>query len=155
GVTSVLFHEVEAVIESKAATVIHTSVPPGASTGPIRVAAAYGGATSTNLFFVGGVPVITNAPPSIAKASATIVLTGQQFTAASRVAFGAASSAQFTVDSDTQITAHLDAAASTGKIQVTTPVGTGQSAFDFTLLPPDPSPQDVRVRDVPNDQGGL
>src|SRR6185436_6588453 len=45
----------------------------------------------------------------------------------------------FTVASATQITAAVPAAATTGKVTVTTPSGTATSASNFTVLPPVPT----------------
>src|SRR5207247_1628388 len=45
-------------------------------------------------------------------------------------------------------------AAKTGPISVSNPAATGTSVFSFRVLPPDPRPRLLPVRDVPRDQGG-
>lgn len=62
-----------------------------------------------------------------------VVITGSYFTGATDVKFGNASSPEFTVDSESQITAIVPNSPTSGKIQVTTPSGTGTSASAFTI----------------------
>ena len=78
------------------------------------------------------VPVIVSIPSSGTVGTA-IVITGQNFTGATAVAFNGVA-ASFTANSATQITATVPAAATTGPITVTTPGGTAQSATTFTVL---------------------
>jgi hypothetical protein len=63
-----------------------------------------------------------------------VVISGQNFTGATAVAFNGIA-ASFTVNSTTQITATVPAAATTGLISVTTPGGTAQSQMSFTVVP--------------------
>jgi hypothetical protein len=62
------------------------------------------------------------------------VITGTSFTGATAVKFGTTSATNFSVDSDTQITATVPTGASTGAISVTTAGGTGTSATMFTVI---------------------
>jgi hypothetical protein len=82
----------------------------------------------------GGVsaPVISSIPSSGTVGTA-IVITGQNFTGATIVAFNGVA-ASFTVNSATQITVTVPAAATSGPITVTTPGGTAHSAAAFTVL---------------------
>ena len=81
------------------------------------------------------VPVVTNFAPLSGGAGTPVVITGTSFTGATAVAFGGVPATVFTVNSATQITATVPAGAVTGKIRVTTPVGFGESAADFTVVP--------------------
>jgi len=154
-VTSVEFHDgVQATTVSSSFTEIHTIVPAGAATGPIRVTNPQGSVTSAEPFFVGAPPVVTDAAPRSGKKGASVTITGDHFTGAVSVTFGGTSPAPFTLVSDDQITAIVNPGATTGPIRVTTLLGIGTSTFDFTVLPPDTAPRIADVRDVPNDQGG-
>ncbi len=62
----------------------------------------------------------------------SIVITGNHFNTATNVSFNG-TSASFTINSNTQITATLPAGATTGTITVTSPSGTGTSATNFTV----------------------
>ncbi len=153
--TEVTFNGTPAPIAENSFTRILTSVPVGATTGPIAVTTAYGTAASSVSFFVGETPEILSAMPDQGKIGATITIGGRHFTGATRVAFGPASHAGFTVDSDEQITATVDKDAITGPIAVTTLAATGTSSFNFTVIPFDTAARIVNIRDVPADQGGL
>jgi hypothetical protein len=74
-------------------------------------------------------PQITGFSPTSACAGTTpsVVITGSNFTGATAVSFNG-TAATFTVNSATQITATLPAAATTGQISVTTPSGTATTA---------------------------
>ncbi len=79
---------------------------------------------------------ITSFDPGSAGPGASVVIQGAGFTGATGVTFGAAA-ATYHVDSDTQITATVPAAApAKGKIKVTTPAGTATSATAFTKSTP-------------------
>ncbi len=80
-----------------------------------------------------GSPLISSFAPAEGQAGTTVVLTGDNFAGVSAVRFNGVD-ATFVVDSLTQITVTVPAAASTGPITVTTSQGTAQSATDFTVL---------------------
>jgi hypothetical protein len=134
--------------------VISTQVPPGATTGPITVVTGLGTATSAEAFFVGEAPIVSAAMPDSGKVGTHVTILGEHFNATTKVVFGGHGSASFVVTSDTSIEAIVDDGATTGFISVTTPAATGISAFSFYVIPPDPYPHLVAVRDVPYDQGG-
>ena len=74
---------------------------------------------------LGAAPVISSIPTS-GKVGSSIVITGQNFTGATAVTFNGITGS-FTVNSATQITATVPAAATSGPIAVSTPAGTAQS----------------------------
>jgi DNA/RNA endonuclease G (NUC1) len=78
-------------------------------------------------------PAIFTFSPTSGLASNTVVITGTNFALASAVTFNGAS-ADFTVDSGTQITATVPTNAGSGFISVTTPSGTAISTNTFTVL---------------------
>jgi hypothetical protein len=80
-------------------------------------------------------PSITNFSPTSGCANtASVVITGTNFTGATSVKFGGTNALSFTVNSATQITA-TPATGTSGTISVTTPNGTGTSASSFTINP--------------------
>jgi IPT/TIG domain len=82
-------------------------------------------------------PTIDNFTPTSGPAGTSVTITGSGFTGATDVTFNGTSAGSvgvgFTVDSTTQITATLPAAASTGAIRVTTSAGHADSSTDFTV----------------------
>lgn len=114
------------------ATRITATVPEGASiTGSIVVANAAGSATTP--FKVK--PTITSFDPTSGAAGTSVVITGKSFTDATSVKFYNNVTAAYVVDSDTQITTTVPAAAATGPIYVTTAGGTTASSAAFTPGP--------------------
>jgi large repetitive protein len=117
-------------------TQITAAVPAGATTGPIKVTTPGGTATSaTNFTVTAGGFAITSFNPTSGVIGTSVVITGVGFTGANRVRFNG-TSATFTVNSDTQITAIVPAGATTGPISVTKPGGnTATSSTNFTVTP--------------------
>lgn len=79
-----------------------------------------------------GGPSIASFTPGGGSIGTSVTITGTNFTGATAVAFNG-SSASFTVDGATQITATVPSGATTGPISVTTPLGTGYSASNFVV----------------------
>ena len=79
--------------------------------------------------------VIDDFSPRQGAIGVTVTITGLGFTGATAVSFNNVP-AQFTVVSDTTITAVVAAETTTGKIRVTAPLGIGVSAVDFTIVLP-------------------
>src|SRR5581483_5523911 len=77
-------------------------------------------------------PSITSFSPTSGAVGASVVITGTAFTGASTVAFNG-TSASFTVNSDTQITATVPSGATTGAISVIAPGGQAVSVSNFTV----------------------
>ncbi len=80
------------------------------------------------------VPTISSFTPSTvcASSSATVTITGANFTGATAVSFGGTAATAFTVNSATQITATVGAG-TTGNVSVTTPGGTVISSGTLTV----------------------
>ena len=126
-------------------TTITATAPAGVTSGAIRVTTPFGSATSTNLFYVA--PTITSFTPNHGLPGATILITGTSFTNASAVSFNGVPATSFVVTNNTTLSAVVPAGATTGKITVTAPGGTGQSATDFSI---DAADLSVSVTDAPD-----
>jgi hypothetical protein len=90
--------------------------------------------TATNV-----APTITSFAPTSGVQLTSVVLTGTDFSNASVVNFNG-TSASFTINSNTQITALLPATATSGLISVSNTVGTATSVGSFTVIPGPPAP---------------
>jgi len=132
GATGVDFGGRAASFTVVSSTQITTTVPSGATTGPITVTTPGGSATSASSFSVR--PSITSFTPTSGIVGTTVTIDGSAFTGATDVEFNGTPSA-FTVVSYGRITAAVPPAAATGKISVTTPSGTASSATNFQVKP--------------------
>jgi acetyl esterase/lipase len=132
GATDVEFNQVSATFTADSDTQITATVPDGAATGPISVVTPDGTATSTDSFTVTLSPAITAFSPQSGIVGTAVTITGADFTNATDVQFNGVSG-QFSIDSDTQITAVVPQAATTGQISVVTPDGTATSRDSFTV----------------------
>jgi len=133
GATAVSFNGTAAAFTVVSNSEIRTSVPNGATTGKIKVTTAHGVLQSNKAFKV--IPKILSFLPTSGPVGTSVQITGQSFTGTTAVTFGGARASTVTVNSDGQITADVPAGAATGKIAVTTPGGSAQSATDFTVTP--------------------
>lgn len=79
--------------------------------------------------------IISFSPPS-GPIGQVVVIIGQSFTGTTDVEFNGTSALVFHVDNDSQITVTVPLGATTGLISVTTPIGTGSSATNFTVTVP-------------------
>lgn len=138
GVTAVQFNGMTATAFTvNSGTNLTTTVPAGATTGPIAVTTPGGTTTSTNNFVVSAGPSIADFSPKSGNTGTAVTITGQNFGGASAVRFGGVSASAFSVASPTQISATVPAGAATGRITVTTPAGTatGSDVFTITTAP--------------------
>jgi uncharacterized repeat protein (TIGR01451 family) len=103
----------------------------GVTSGTISVTTPFGTVTSSNLFYVA--PTVTSFTPTHGLPGDRIMITGTSFTNASAVAFNGVPATSFVVTNNTTLSAVVPAGVTTGKITVTAPGGTGQSATDFTI----------------------
>jgi uncharacterized repeat protein (TIGR03803 family) len=130
GATSVKFGGATANFTVVSDTYISATVPAAAKTGAVTVATTSGTRTSNQNFMV--TPAIKTIAPATGSVGTKVIVTGTGFTGATKVTVGAAV-ATFVVNSASQITVTVPAAAKTGKIVVTTPGGTATSVTTFTL----------------------
>lgn len=77
-------------------------------------------------------PIITSFTPTSGPVGTVVTISGSGFTNTSAVKFNGLAAA-FTFQSDSRLLATTPTGATTGKISVTTPEGTAQSASDFTV----------------------
>jgi hypothetical protein len=146
GATAVTFNTTNATsytVDSD--TSIHADVPSGATTGPISVTTPNGtGQSSSNFTVTGGgggnPPTVTSFTPTSGPVGTSVSVTGTNFTGAMAVTFNGTASTSYTINSDTSITARVPTGATTGKIAVTTPNGTGTSSSNFTVTTPPQRP---------------
>jgi IPT/TIG domain-containing protein/flagellar hook capping protein FlgD len=118
-------------------TVLHATVPPGATSGPISVTNPAGTALSATNFVVIVPPTISSFSPGSGPVGSEVTLHGSSFASASVVKFNGTTASNLTVISDTVLHATVPAGASSGPVSVTNAAGTGTSAGNFTvLLPP-------------------
>jgi len=114
-------------------TQINAIVPDGASTGKITVTNSAGTGVSATDFIVITTPEIVSFTPSDGPISTEITIVGNHFLIATSVTFNGVMATSFTIDSNTQLRATAPPNASTGKIAVTSALGTGLSANDFIV----------------------
>jgi uncharacterized repeat protein (TIGR03803 family) len=132
GATAVSFNGTAATFKvNSRGTAITTSVPAGATTGPINVVTPNGTLASNATFKI--VPQVKSFTPSSGSVGTVVTITGVSLTQATKVTFGGVAATSFTVNSDTQVTATVPSGAKTGKIVITTPGGTASSSTDFTV----------------------
>jgi uncharacterized repeat protein (TIGR03803 family) len=132
GTTGVSFGGTPAAFTASSDTYLVATVPVGALTGSVIVTTPGGTLTSNKQFRV--TPQIASFSPPSGPVGTSVVIMGVSLTQATKVTFGA-KAANFTVNSDTQVTATVPTGATTGKITVTTPGGTATSATSFTVTP--------------------
>src|SRR5881409_319944 len=132
GATAVLFNSVSASFTVNSATAITATVPAGATSGPIGVTTPDGTASSASSFTVINPPTISSFMPGSGPVGTNVTINGTNFTGASAVLFNG-TSASFTVNYATAITATVPAGATSGPISVTTAAGTASSAGSFTV----------------------
>jgi|ERR1700722_2287696 len=112
-------------------TYVNATVPAGAQSGFVTVTTGATTLTSSQEFTV--LPSITKFTPASGSVGTAVTITGGGLTGTSGVTFNGISVGSFTVVSDTEVTTDVPAGAKTGKIAVTTPVGTAISKTNFTV----------------------
>ncbi len=80
-------------------------------------------------------PEITSFSPTSGPVGTSVSINGNHFNGATEVKFNTTTATNFTVNSNTKITAKVPSGATTGPIRVTTDDGTGTSSTDFTVTP--------------------
>ncbi len=93
-------------------------------------------ATTTTTTAATPTPTVAAFSPGVASVGASVTISGNGFTGATRVTFNGAT-ASFIVTSDTEIRATVPTGSTTGPITVTTPGGSATSTDIFTVTVPD------------------
>jgi hypothetical protein len=114
-------------------TLITTTVPTGATTGPVSVTNVYGVGTSTTNFTVIPAPTVTNLSVNTGTFGTAVTITGTGFTWATQVQFNT-TNATFTVVNNTTITTTVPNGATSGVITVVNPAGSASSIATFTVI---------------------
>jgi hypothetical protein len=133
GTTSVKINGAAASFAVKSDTYLTATVPAGATTGLVTVSTPSGMLTSNKPFRVR--PQLLSFSPPSGPVGTQVTITGVSFTQTQQVGFGDRAPAQFTVNSDAQVTATVPAGAKTGKIGIETKGGIATSAGTFTVTP--------------------
>ncbi len=131
GATAVSFNGVASTFTVSPSGTITTTVPAGATTGPITVTTPGNGPIVTTTRFT-VTPAITSFAPAIGAFGTGVTITGTNFTGATAVSFGGRA-ATFTVNNSGAVTTTVPTGAITGSITVTTLDGTATSAASFTV----------------------
>jgi hypothetical protein len=135
-VTDVAFNGTTATIASQSPTTISTSVPPGATTGIVRLTYS-GGTVDAGTFTVtstSSTPTITSISPTSGKVGTPVTINGSSLTGATSVRFGSGTSASpFSTSTDTQVFVNVPPGAKNGPLTVSTPSGTAVSSQSFRV----------------------
>jgi YD repeat-containing protein len=136
GQNTVLFGSIAATVTAASLTQLTVTIPVGAPTGPITVTTPTGTATSSGIFTVmsgSELPVITGFSPSIAVPGASVTISGSNFnpTAAyDHVVFNNNPAIVSTANA-TSVGTAVPPNATSGRVALSTPLGSGVSNSDF------------------------
>jgi len=133
GATGVSFGGTAAAYKVVSGSEIQAQVPAGATTGTVQVVLPSGTLNSNAAFRV--TPQIKSFNPPSGPVGTQVVITGVSLTQTLGVGFGDTIPAQFTVNSDTQVTATVPSGAKSGPIGIKTKGGTAISKQAFTVTP--------------------
>lgn len=131
GATRVLFNGIAAVFTVISSTEIKAIVPAGATSGIVTVVTPSGTLKTIAIFYV--TPQIKSFTPSSGPEGTEVTITGVSLTGTTEVTFGGVAATNFTVHSNSKVTATVPAEAKTGPIGITTAGGTVMSAASFTV----------------------
>jgi cytochrome c peroxidase len=131
GATAVSFNGVASTFTVSPSGTITTTVPAGATTGPITVTTSSNGPIVTTTRFT-VTPAIISFAPANGVGGTGVTITGTNFTGATAVSFNG-HPATFTVSNSGTVTTTVPAGATNGPITVTTLDGTATSAASFTI----------------------
>ncbi len=130
GASYVTFNGIAAPFTVVSPTLIQATVPPGATTGYVRVMLPSGRIPSNKKFRV--TPQITSFTPASGPAGTLVTITGVSLTQTWEVTIRGVH-ASFTVVDDDTVTATVPTGATTGTIRVTGPGGGATSTTNFTV----------------------
>ncbi|HJV49789.1 MAG TPA: S8 family serine peptidase, partial [Geothrix sp.] len=118
------------------ATVLSTGAPFNASSSdwPMGNRDAQNASVLSRVQVIPPPPAITGFNPGVACTGSVVSISGAGLRFATAVAFNGKAS-NFTVISDTSITATVPVGATTGRVSVTTPGGIGSTSTSFTVIP--------------------
>jgi IPT/TIG domain len=137
GATTVTFSRTPATVFTVTSdTSITATVPAGATTGAVGVTTPSGSGTSSGVFTVTttvSAPSISSISPTSGPVGTSVTINGGNLTGATKVTFGGGITANFTVVSDSRVTAVVPSGARNGAISVTTPGGTATSSQNFRV----------------------
>ena len=129
---SVTFNGTPASFHVLSNTFMTAAIPSG-ETGFVTVNTSSGALTSSKIFRV--IPQVLSFSPTNGKTGDSVVITGTGLIQTQAISVGGVRVTSYTVNSDSQLTFVVPANAKTGKIAVTTPGGSAQSAAVFTVNP--------------------
>jgi len=133
GVTGVSFNGTPANFAVQGDTYLTATIPTGATTGFVTVTSPKGKLISNLPFHV--LPQILSFDPPSGQVGTVVTITGVSLTQTQGVGFGNYVLANFTVISDTQVTATVPSGAATGPVGIKTVGGTAASSQTFTVTP--------------------
>jgi uncharacterized repeat protein (TIGR03803 family) len=129
--TTVSFNGTAATVKFGSATYLTATVPNGATTGSVTLTTSGSTLTSNKIFRV--TPQIISFKPTSGAVGTAVMITGVSLTQATKVTFGGVKATNFTVNSDTEVTATVPTGAVTGRIAITTAGGVATSSAIFTV----------------------
>jgi len=113
-------------------TALRTTVPSGATSGPITLAFTGGNVSSATAFRV--TPRITSFAPTVALVSGSITITGTTLGGAVARIGSVPAPVEAASNTDTEVRITVPATAQTGRITITTPGGTTTAATDLIVV---------------------
>lgn len=132
GVNSVTFNGVSASFRLKGTSQITTTVPAGASSGPLVVSSPNG--TASVEFVVVPAPLISSFSPASGAPGTQVTISGSDFVGVQSVTFGGAKASTFSVVGPTSIIATVPKSAKSGTIAVVAAGGSTVSADAFVVV---------------------
>ncbi len=133
GTTDVSLNGTPATFTVVSDTYLTATVPVGGTTGLVTVTTAGGTLTSNKIFRV--TPQLLSFDPPSGPVGTVVTITGVSLTQTTGVGFGDSVPANFTVDSDSQVTATVPQGAVTGKVSIQTLGGIARSSGTFSVTP--------------------
>ena len=130
GATALTFNGTVATITVVNSTTITTTVPAGATTGPVRLTTP-NGSVSLNYTVL---PAFTSFSPTSGPAGTTVTITGTNLAGAVSVKFNGQYASSITVVNATTVTTQVPVGATTGPLTVRTPDGTATGPGNFLVV---------------------
>ena len=133
GASAVLFNGTQASFVVVSDTFIKARVPDGATSGFLTVKTRSGTLKSNRTFLVK--PQIVGFDPTSGTIGTKVVIAGISLKQTSKITFDGMATTNFTIDSDSQITATVPSGAQSGRIGITTTGAPVYSVAYFAVLP--------------------